>query len=275
MQLPRIIAPQLLTAAPAPPEGERWLHEVKYDGYRLHCRIDGGRAALITRGGHDWTPKLRRIAEAVEALGIERAYLDGEVVALDAAGMPDFTALHAAMRGGRSAPRLAYQVFDVLHAGRSLLDVELIERKEILRALVAGRCETVRFCDHLLGDGPALHRHAHAAGLEGIVSKRVSSRYRPGIRSRDWLKVKCWHPYRFTVTAVLEDAVAVAASDGKPAGSVPVYSRRQLALLKRGMEIEVKAIAWTPGRALRHAMITGPAAVLPPTAARSRPVARA
>ena len=255
MQLPRIIAPQLLTAAPAPPEGERWLHEVKYDGYRLLCRIDGGRAALITRGGHDWTPKLRRIAEAVEALGIERAYLDGEAVALDAAGMPDFTALHAAMRGGRSAPRLAYQVFDVLHAGRSLLDVELIERKEILRALIGGRCEVVRFCDHLLGDGPALHRHAHAAGLEGIVSKRVSSRYRPGIRSRDWLKVKCWHPYRFTVTAVLADGLKVADGEGNAAGIVSVWSRRTLASLSPGMEVAVKALAWRPGTKLRHAVL--------------------
>jgi bifunctional non-homologous end joining protein LigD len=275
MPFPRTIAPQLLTAAPAAPAGERWLHEVKYDGYRLLCRIDGGRAALITRGGHDWTPRLRRVADAVEALGIERAWLDGEVVALDAAGMPDFNALHRAMRGGRSAPRLAYQVFDVLHAGRSLLDLELVARKEILRGLLAERCEVVRYCDHLLGDGPALHRHAHAMGLEGIVSKRVSSRYRPGVRSRDWLKVKCWHVHRFTVTTVLADAVAVADAEGRPAGRVPVFSRRQLALLTRGMEIEVKAIAWTPGRKLRHALVTGPTEIMPPAASPARAMARA
>ena len=256
MSLPVAIPPQLLTAAPAAPEGERWIHEVKSAGYRILCRIEHGRARLLTRNGNDWTPQLRRVADAVEALGIERAYLDGEVVALGADGLPDFNALHRAMRGGRFAPALAYQVFDVLHAGgRALLEVDLLLRKEMLRELVAGRCDVVRYCDHLVGSGPALHRRAYELGLEGIVSKRIRSHYRPGVRSRDWLKVKCWHPYRFTVTAVLADGLKVADGEGNAAGIVSVWSRRTLASLSPGMEVAVKALAWRPGTKLRHAVL--------------------
>ncbi len=256
MSLPVAIPPQLLTAAPAAPEGERWIHEVKYDGYRILCRIEHGRARLLTRNGNDWTPQLRRVADAVEALGIERAYLDGEVVALGADGLPDFNALHRAMRGGRFAPALAYQVFDVLHAGgRALLEVDLLLRKEMLRELIARRCGVVRYCDHMVGSGPALHRRAYELGLEGIVSKRIRSHYRPGVRSRDWLKVKCWHPYRFTVTAVLADGLKVADGEGNAAGIVSVWSRRTLASLSPGMEVAVKALAWRPGTKLRHAVL--------------------
>lgn len=256
MPLPRTIAPQLLTPAAAAPDGERWIHEVKYDGYRILCRIEHGRARLLSRRGNDWTARLRRVADAVEALGIDRGWLDGEVVALGEDGLPDFHALHRAMRGGRKAPRLAYQVFDLLHAGgRALLDADLLLRKELLRGLVAGRGEVVRYCDHLVGSGPEMHAQARALGLEGIVSKRIGSRYRPGVRSRDWLKVKCFHVYRFSVTRVFADGVSVADGEGNSAGMVPVYSRLQLATLARGMEVAVKALAWRPGIRLRHAVL--------------------
>jgi bifunctional non-homologous end joining protein LigD len=256
MPLPPTIAPQLLTPAAAAPTGERWIHEVKYDGYRVLCRVEHGRARLLTRRGNDWTARLRRVADAVEALGIERGWLDGEVVALGDDGLPDFHALHRAMRGGRRAPRLAYQVFDLLHAGgRALFEVDLLLRKELLRGLIAGRCQTVRYCDHMVGLGPELHAQAHALGLEGIVSKRIGSRYRPGVRSRDWLKVKCFRIYRFTIARVGGDGIAVRDGEGTAAGTVPVYSRRRLAELAPGMEVEVKALAWRPGSKLRHAVL--------------------
>ena len=250
------ISPQLLTAAREAPEGDRWLHEVKFDGYRLGADVRDGRVRLYTRGGHDWTAHLRPVEAALAELGVRDAYLDGEVVAVASDGMPDFDALHRAMRGGRHAPRLVYHVFDLLRAGgRELLHVELSERKRRLAALIGAGCEAMRCVEHHVGSGPELHARAHALGIEGIVSKRVRSRYTPGGRTRHWLKVKCYHLYRVTVARVLEGEVAVVDGEGAPAGLVPVWSRLQRAALRPGAEITVKALAWRPGRKLRHATI--------------------
>jgi len=250
------IPPQLLTAAREAPDGDRWLHEVKFDGFRVAAEVEGSRVRLYTRGGHDWTARMRPVEAAVAALGVDDAYLDGEVVAVAADGMPDFDALQRAMRGGRHAPRLVYHAFDLLrHAGRSLLQVELAERKRRLAALIGAGSEALRTVEHVAGGGPALHARAHALGIEGIVSKRARSHYHPGERTRHWLKVKCYHLYRVTVARVLDGEVAVLDADGAPAGLVPVWSRLRLATLHPGDEIMVKALARRPGRALRHATI--------------------
>jgi bifunctional non-homologous end joining protein LigD len=252
------ISPQLLTAAREAPEGDGWLHEVKFDGYRLGAHVEGGRVRLYTRGGHDWTARLRPIEEAVAALDLRGGYLDGELVAIAADGLPDFDALHRAMRGGRNAPRLIYHVFDVLRArGRDLLHAELILRKRILAELIGPEGDRVRYVEHHVGSGPALHARAHALGIEGIVSKRARSGYRPGERSGRWLKVKCYHLYRVTVARVLDGEVAVVDGEGAPAGLVPVWSRLRLATLRPGTEVTVKALAWRPGRKLRHATLLG------------------
>lgn len=251
-------APQLLTAARSAPEGDGWLHEVKYDGYRLLAHVGAGGVRLYTRNGNDWTARLRRVADEVAGLGIRRGYLDGELVAVGGYGFPDFHALHRAMRGCRSAPPLVYQVFDVLHAGgRELLEVDVALRKEIVRELVAGRSERVRYTDHAVGSGPALHAQAHALGVEGIVCKRIGSGYHPGRRVRWWLKVKCFHRYTFTVRRTVPEGVQVVDGDGRSAGTVPVWSARVLAALRPGARVEVKALAWTPGRKLRHATLCG------------------
>lgn len=250
------IPPQLLTAAREAPAGDRWLHEVKYDGFRLGAEVHAGRVRLYTRNGHDWTKHFRAVEAALLELGLGDAYLDGEVVAVARDGMPDFDALQRAMRGGRGAPRLVYHAFDLLRAGsRDLLFAELAERKQRLAELLGGGCEAVHRAEHHVGDGPALHARAHALGIEGIVSKRVRSRYDPGGRTRAWLKVKCYHRYQVTVARVMDGEIAVLDGDGRPAGLVPVWSRRKLAALRRGDEITVKALAWRPGRALRHATI--------------------
>ena len=120
--------------------------------------------------------------------------------------------------------------------------------------------------EHHVGGGPELHAGAHALGVEGIVSKRVRSRYAPGVRGGNWLKVKCYHLYRVTVARIGVDEVAVIDGDGAPAGLVPVWSRLQLARLRPGAEITVKALARRPGRALRHATIVDPPA---PSASRA------
>jgi len=250
------IPPQLLTAAKVAPPGERWLHEVKYDGFRLGACIRAGRVRLYTRGGHDWTAKLAPIESAVAELGLKHGYLDGELVAIGADGMPDFTALHRAMRGGRNAPPLLYHAFDILRlGGRDLTAVEVLERKQVLGDVLERGGGRLRYVEHVIGSGPQLHAHAHALGIEGIVSKRIGSGYRPGARPRSWLKVKCFHVHRFTITRVLAEEVAVVDGTGARAGLVPIYSRLQLAALRPGMEIEVKSLAWRPGQKLRHATL--------------------
>ncbi|HSU17995.1 hypothetical protein [Longimicrobium sp.] len=250
------IPPQLLTSAKSPPAGEGWLNEVKYDGYRLLARIAVGRVRLYTRQGNDWTARLPAIAAAVAELGLERGYLDGELVAVGADGLPDFDLLHRAMRGGRRAPPLIYHVFDVLQlGGRDLFASPLRTRKEIAAGLLAGRGGPIRYVEHVADTGAELWAEARALGIEGIVCKRAGSGYRPGVRGREWLKVKCFHRYRLTIAAVRADGVAVVDRDGTAAGTVPVYSRRVTATLAPGVEVEVQALAWRPGRKLRHARL--------------------
>ena len=245
------IAPQLLTSAKAAPEGDGWLHEVKYDGYRLLCRMEHGRARFYSRPGKDWTSELPGLAAAMEGLGIGAAWFDGEMVALRPDGLPDFYALPRAIRGGRGALPLVYHVFDMLHLdGRDLLGLDVLARKRVLEDRVRGRCDRVRYADHLVGSGPAFHQAAHAAGVEGIVSKRLGSRYRPGVRSRDWVKVKCTHRYVFTVAGFGKDGAVLVDEDGSFVGCAFYRTRPPM-----GQPVEVAALQWTPGRTLRHATL--------------------
>jgi bifunctional non-homologous end joining protein LigD len=249
--VPHRIDPQLLTPASEPPSGDGWLHEVKYDGYRLLCRIEGGRARLYSRQRVDWTSKLPRITAAVEALGLANAYLDGELVAIGADGVPDFDALRRAIRGGRGALPLFYQAFDALYAdGRSLLSVDLLGRKAVLAEIVRGS-ELVRYTDHMVGNGQALHLAAKDARLEGIVSKRIGSTYRPGARCRDWLKVKCFHRYTFVVAGLTREGAQLHDAEGAYVGTVATPRGRPTV----GERVEVKALHWQPGRKLRHATL--------------------
>ncbi|HET7229960.1 MAG TPA: hypothetical protein VFJ16_08165 [Longimicrobium sp.] len=250
------IPPQLLTAAKEAPPGERWLHEVKYDGFRLAACIQAGRVRLYTRGGHDWTARLAPIEAAVAELGLRSGYLDGELVAIGADGLPDFTALHRAMRGGRHAPPLLFHVFDLLRLrGRDLMALDVLERKQRLADVLERGGRRLRYVEHVIGSGPELHSHAHALGIEGIVSKRIGSGYKPGSRPRAWLKVKCFHLHRFTISRILTAEIAVIDATGASAGLVPIYSRLRLATLRPGMAVEVKSLAWRPGLKLRHATL--------------------
>jgi bifunctional non-homologous end joining protein LigD len=199
--LPAAPRPQLATLASRAPDGEGWLHEVKLDGYRLMCRLDGGRAQLLTRNGHDWTDRFSAIARAAARLPLDRAVLDGEVVVLDAEGISDFAALQSAFRGGRPRP-FTYFVFDVLHAeGWDLRPCPLIERKGFLERVLDAApsvAPTIRFCEHIVGHGPVVHDRAAAYGLEGIVCKQVDAPYVER-RARTWLKVKCTDRQEFVV----------------------------------------------------------------------------
>jgi bifunctional non-homologous end joining protein LigD len=191
-RLPPWKPPQLATLAAVAPDGDQWLHEIKYDGYRVSARLANGEARLITRGGKDWTERFSMIAEEVERLTPRSIILDGEVVVVDDEGVTHFQALQNALDRGRDHD-LLYYVFDLLYLdGRDLARAPLEERKRELAVLLAKlpRNSPVRYSDHVIGQGPRFHAEACRRRLEGIVSKL---RDRPGVttRSRDWIKVKC------------------------------------------------------------------------------------
>jgi bifunctional non-homologous end joining protein LigD len=190
-KMPQFIAPQLCKRVSRPPLGKDWVHEIKLDGYRMHLRVADGNAVLRTRKGLDWTKDFSAIAEA--AAGLDDCILDGEVVALDHNGAPDFSALQAALSEGRSKD-LTYFVFDVLHAeGEDLRRLPLTERKKRLQSLLkrSGRGgKLIKFLEHLFEPGDAVLQSACRLNLEGIISKCATAPYQSG-RTETWLKTKC------------------------------------------------------------------------------------
>jgi bifunctional non-homologous end joining protein LigD len=182
------IAPMLCTLVERAPEGSGWIHEIKLDGYRMQAVIAGGRARLLTRNGHDWT---ERFPETVAVLGqLPDAILDGEIVAADGQGNPDFAALQAAMEQEQTETLLYYAFHLLARDGESLCDQPIEERKAALRSLLQGAPETVIYVEAFDQPAEALLRSACRIGLEGIVSKRAGSLYRPGKHDGTWVKAK-------------------------------------------------------------------------------------
>ncbi|MCO6419009.1 DNA ligase D [Siccirubricoccus sp. KC 17139] len=188
--LPEEQKPELATLVDAPPEGEGWLSEVKFDGYRLLVRKHGRSVRLITRNGLDWSARLPEIVRAVAKLKPDSLLLDGELVALREDGLSSFANLQAALANGGERSRLFLYLFDLLHLeGWDLRGCRLMDRKAALKRLNDWR-GALRFSDHLDGEAPRVRRRACAMGLEGIICKRAEAPYRAA-RTRDWVKVKC------------------------------------------------------------------------------------
>lgn len=186
--LPRFVPPQLAKLVDAPPSGPGWVHEIKFDGYRLQLRIEGGRCKVLTRTGLDWTDRFPEIAEAAAAL--PDGLIDGEATALDADDQPDFAALQAALSSGRTEA-LVFYAFDLPHArGRDLTKLPLTARKAALESHMAGADPRLIFVQHFETSGAAMLKSACRLDLEGIVSKRAEAPYRSG-RSDLWVKAKC------------------------------------------------------------------------------------
>ena len=190
--LPGFVPPQLARSVDRPPPGAGWAHEIKFDGYRLQLRVDKHKATLKTRSGLDWTAKFRDIAAAGAAL--PDGLYDGEAVALDQHGSPDFPGLQAALSSGKTQD-LVFFVFDALFLdGEDLRDLPLRERKARLQpAISAAEAKLkarIRYVDHFETGGDAVLQSACRMNLEGIVSKRLDAPYRSG-RSDSWLKSKC------------------------------------------------------------------------------------
>ena len=193
---PRFMAPQLATLVDEVPTGSGWLHEYKYDGYRLLLATAGGAATAFTRKGNDWSDKFRGIVKAAADLPAG-CLIDGEAVALNAKGKPDFQLLQSSLKGGKAD--LAFYAFDLLvDRGEDVRALPNIERKERLAALLKAASHPILYGDHVIGKGEALFDAICKEGGEGIISKKASAPY-SGARSRNWLKIKCLQRQEFII----------------------------------------------------------------------------
>lgn len=206
--LPGFIGPALATLSSLPPAGSRWVHEIKFDGYRLQVRIEAGRVRLLTRSGLDWTKKFGKgVVAALQDLPVGRAIIDGELVVETDSGASDFSALQADLSEGRS-DRFLFYAFDLLYLdGYDLTRLRLIERKDLLRQLITESHGVVRYSSHFEENGELVLRHACRLSLEGVVSKLRDAPYRGG-RSKSWIKSKCSARQEFVVAGYVPSTVS-------------------------------------------------------------------
>ena len=209
--MPEFLPPMLASLVKATPSDDRWLHEIKFDGYRIQAHLKDGKVRLFTRSGRDWTDRFGdSLAKALAALPAEQAILDGEVVVEVAGRSSDFSALQADLSEGRS-DRMLYYVFDLLHLnGHDLTPLPLVERKRLLATLVAKAADPIRLSDHLDDRGEIVLRHACRMGLEGVVSKLRDSPYRAG-RGQAWVKSKCSARQEFVIGGFVPSAASPRA----------------------------------------------------------------
>ena len=183
---PAWIKPQLAKLVEQAPDGPEWAHEIKFDGYRMHARLDAGKVQILTRRGNDWTDRYPAIATSIAGLPAQNAYLDGELCGVMPDGRSAFNLIQNATDSGQGS--LVFYLFDLLFLdGENLTALPLVNRKARLASLLKDAPDSLRYNDHQIGHGPEFHRVACEHGLEGIVSKRTNSRYEPNRRT--WLKV--------------------------------------------------------------------------------------
>lgn len=198
LELPAMISPQLATLVSEPPAGD-WLYEIKFDGYRILSRIEKNKVQLFTRNGHEWTERLPLQAEAIAVLGLQDAWLDGEVVVLNEHGVPDFQALQRAFDIGRSQ-HIIYYLFDILFLnGEDLRDLPVEQRRAALQKIIPNKTKSLlRFSAAFLEDHHSILDSACTMSLEGVIGKRVGSSY-VSRRSADWIKLKCRQRQEFVI----------------------------------------------------------------------------
>ena len=198
--LPAFVPPNLATLHGSPPDGAEWIHEIKFDGYRIEARLDHSKVRLLTRKQLDWTHRFERIAHAVAALPAQTALLDGEMVVENEKGVSSFSLLQTDLKDGRG-DRFVYWIFDLLHLdGRDFTSEPLTARKAALRRLLKGqpRNGPLRYAEDFEERGSVIFEHARDLGLEGIVSKLRDAPYRSG-RSDNFIKTKCHNAQEFVV----------------------------------------------------------------------------
>jgi bifunctional non-homologous end joining protein LigD len=194
MKLKSLQLAQLVDEAP---DGDEWLHEQKFDGYRILAEMDGRKLRLLSRRFNDWTAQFPTVVDAVAALPVKSVLLDGEVCVVMPDGRTSFQALQNAF--GRRDANIVYFVFDVLAIdGEDLTKLSLEARKQRLAKLVGKKQGVIRYSDHVIGNGAAFFELACKKGLEGIVSKKRDAPYAPG-RGKSWLKTKCTLRQEFVI----------------------------------------------------------------------------
>lgn len=193
----QFIEPELSLLVGAPPKGNDWVHEMKFDGYRIQAHVQNGSVKLFTRSGQDWTHKYKTIVDSLTKIKVQDAILDGEVVALDQKGRSDFQALQIAMKA-RHEKSLVYYVFDLMECdGEDLRSKSLLERKEKLLDVLPNSLR-IRYSEHLETNGDQMFKASCEQDLEGIISKRKDSPYTSG-RTKSWVKSKCSKRQEFVI----------------------------------------------------------------------------
>lgn len=291
---PNFIEPALATLVEAPPEADGWIFEIKYDGYRAEIAADGGEVRIYARSGLDWTARYPPIAAAAEALGLDRALLDSEIVALDGSGRSDFGLLQRWQESGEG--QLACFAFDLLaEGGHDLRNRPLAERKRRLNTLLAGHAEgPIFYSEDFQPDEPArLLEESCKRGLEGLVAKESNAPYRSG-RSTTWLKIKCGYQQEFVVVGWSHSSrrafssLLLAAREGKklryvgrvgsgfsdamlknlarrfaaiatdrPATSIPKPMARNAEFVEPRIVVEIRFAGWTRDRLIRQGHLLG------------------
>ncbi len=197
--MPDFVAPQLATLVKEPPEGEEWLHELKFDGYRMLCHLSRGQVQFWSRNQKDWTVKFPNLVKAIKTFPAASAIFDGEIVIVDKAGRSSFQDLQQAM--GKGGAAFIFQIFDLIYLdGYDLTAVPLVERKLLLESLIASIKGTtpLRYSEHVEGSGHEFFRQACEFKIEGIISKLANSPYQ-STRNRNWLKSKCIKRQEFVI----------------------------------------------------------------------------
>ncbi|MEE4210016.1 MAG: DNA ligase D [Parvularcula sp.] len=230
---PRYRKPQLASLVDYVPTGNGWMHEIKFDGYRALVAARGKTVRVYTRSGKDWTDKFSPLAKAIGALDLPSCLIDGEIVAVDGSGNPDFSSLQKVLKRGNGAQGsddvLQWHAFDLLElGGEDLSDLPNIERKERLEALLDRAEPPIFLTDHVIGAGEKLYRAMCGAGQEGIISKKVDARYL-GSRGKRWVKVKCTRRQEFVIVGW-----KASSARGRPFASLLMAQNEGGSLLYKG-----------------------------------------
>ena len=231
--LPKFRKPQLATLVDEVPAGNGWMHEIKFDGYRTIVAAKGKQVRVFTRNGKDWTDKFAPLVEALRSLDLPACLIDGEIVATDAKGNPDFSSLQRVLKRGYGAQAdgnaLQFHAFDLLElAGEDLKALPNIERKERLEALLSKSEPPVFLAKHIIGAGEKLYQTMCGAGQEGIISKKMDAPYRHA-RSKAWVKVKCTRRQEFVIIGWKK-----SSAKGRPFASLLMAQHEDGELIYKG-----------------------------------------